>query len=127
MKHQESKLQQACVRWFRYEYPQFRGLLFAIPNGGRRSKIEAGIMSAEGVTPGIPDLQLAVPRGGYHGKFIEMKIKGNGNSEKQSDIQKRLAEQGYHVSVCYSVEQFIQQVNEYINATVTGIPGTRRP
>ena len=31
-------------------------MLFAVPNGGGRSRIEAGIMKAEGVTAGVSDL-----------------------------------------------------------------------
>lgn len=43
--HEESRIQQACVRWFRMQYPRFARLLIAVPNGGGRSKIEAAIIS----------------------------------------------------------------------------------
>ena len=59
--HNESRLQAACVRWFRYQYPNL--LIFAIPNGGRRNEVEAKIMKEEGVLPGIADLELLLPDG----------------------------------------------------------------
>src|ERR1035437_6995466 len=83
-KHEESALQKTCVKWFRYAYPQFKGCLFAIPNGGKRGVIEASIMKSEGVLAGVSDLQLMIPRKEFHAFFIEMKTaKG-----KQSDNQK---------------------------------------
>ena len=36
--------------------PQVRGLLFSVPNGGTRNKIEAMKMKATGLTAGIPDM-----------------------------------------------------------------------
>jgi hypothetical protein len=34
-KHDESALQTACVRWFRFSYPKLALLLFSIPNGAK--------------------------------------------------------------------------------------------
>ena len=70
---------QSCV------YPEL-GLLFHIPNGGSRSKAEAGRFKAEGVKAGVPDLFLPVPRGEYHGLFIELKRRQGGRvSDEQKD------------------------------------------
>lgn len=63
MYHEESQIQRACVRWFGLQHRELDGLLFAVPNGGRRGKVEAAIMKAEGVYPGVADLLLLVPRG----------------------------------------------------------------
>ena len=51
MRHLESKLQQAMVKWFRLRHPDL--MLFHIPNGGKRSPITAKILKAEGVLPGV--------------------------------------------------------------------------
>lgn len=56
MTHAESILQRNCVTWFRLQYRSLAGLLFAVPNGGGRSRVEASIMKAEGVTPGVGDI-----------------------------------------------------------------------
>ena len=36
----ENRIQQECYMWFHNTYPEYRGLLFAVPNGGARSAIE---------------------------------------------------------------------------------------
>lgn len=48
MKHEESRIQQACIKWFRLQYPKLALNLFAVPNGGARKRIEGAIMKAEG-------------------------------------------------------------------------------
>ena len=50
MKHLESNIQRAFVRWFRLQYPEYALNLTSVPNGGLRSKTEAAIMKAEGMT-----------------------------------------------------------------------------
>jgi len=131
--HRESKLQIACVNWFSAEYSHLKDLLLAIPNGGKRSKVEAGIMSAEGVKRGAPDLLLAVPFGGYPGLWIEMKVENGRVSEDQKRMQDRLVQQGYAVAVCWTLEEFMNDVNNYLtrkaneNRPRTIVPRPARP
>lgn len=73
MKHVESRLQIACVAWFRAQYASIWNLLFSVPNGGARSKTEGAILKAEGATRGVADLLLLVARGGFGALAIEMK------------------------------------------------------
>lgn len=71
----EDEEQIALFRWaamMEWKYPQLRRL-YHIPNGGKRTKAEAGIFKAMGVKSGVPDVHLPVARGGYHGLYIEMK------------------------------------------------------
>lgn len=80
--------------------PEMR-LLFAIPNGGARSKADAGKLKAEGVLAGVPDLMLPVARDGWHGLFIELKRpKGGTTSTEQSTMHRDLWDQGYCVVTC---------------------------
>ena len=109
-KHRESKLQQACVRWFRLQYPQY--LIVAIPNGGQRSAVEAAIMKAEGVTAGMPDLMIMV---NSHVFFIEMKYGKNKATDNQISIHKKLSSLGFEICICYSFDDFYKCVNTYIN------------
>ncbi len=44
------------VSWFRKNFPDY--LIFAIPNGGYRSKPEASRLKAEGVLAGVHDLYI---------------------------------------------------------------------
>lgn len=112
MKQLEHKLQCACVRWFRLQYPNV--LCFAIPNGGARSALTGAMLKAEGVVAGVPDLMIAVPKNGHAGLFVEMKVKPNRPSKEQVQVIKRLEDAGYKVAVCYSFDDFVNVVNDYL-------------
>lgn len=131
MKHEESKLQQACVKWFRLQYPNL--ILFAIPNGGKRGVVEASIMKGEGVTAGVADLFLAkakvhlfdnternsviehLPVILSYGCFIEMKVGKGKQTESQKEFEKKVTEQGYQYSVCRTFDEFKSTVETYLN------------
>ena len=49
----EHRLQAECVRTFSMRYPRLRGLLFAVPNGGKRDEVTAAKLNAEGVVSGV--------------------------------------------------------------------------
>lgn len=93
--HQE---QVEFVNWckkLRKTHHEFN-LLFAIPNGGSRNKLEASKLKLEGVEAGVPDLFLSVARHGKHGLYIEMKKrKGGALSPKQKKWRDMLKEEGY--------------------------------
>jgi hypothetical protein len=114
MRHIESNLQQSCVTWFRLQYPKLSWLLFAVPNGGGRRKVEAAIMRVEGVMPGVSDLLLLVPSCGFHALCIEMKTSTGRQSEAQKNWQKSVEEFGYLYVVCRSFEEFASAVNHYL-------------
>lgn len=101
---------------FRLEYPGLARLLFAIPNGGRRSQREAARLKDEGVQAGVPDLMLAVPVAPFHGLFIEMKrADGKGStSPEQRTQQELLARQGYRVETCCGYDEAWDTVAVYL-------------
>jgi hypothetical protein len=97
-------VEQICLfRWAANEcedYPELE-LMYHVPNGGSRNKIEAARLKAEGVKPGVPDIVLPVPRGGYHGLYIELKrIRGGKTSEEQKGWIEKLTKQGYYACIC---------------------------
>jgi hypothetical protein len=102
------------------QYPEVR-LLYAIPNGGYRAKATAVRLKAEGVREGVPDTHLPVARGAYHGLYIEMKVKGGRVRSSQSNWIYELRRQGYMVAVCWSKEQAIDVIEDYL-----GIPAGER-
>lgn len=114
MRHLESRIQQACVSWFRLQYPQLALLLFAVPNGGARRKIEGAIMKAEGTTRGISDLLLLFPAKHYHGLCVEMKTPKGRQQPSQKIWQERVEWAGYKYVICRSFESFIAEVNAYL-------------
>lgn len=112
MRQLEHKLQCACVRWLRLQYPNI--LCFAIPNGGARSALTGAMLKAEGVVAGVPDLMIAVPKNGHAGLFVEMKVKPNRPSREQKEIIIKLEDAGYKVAVCYTFDEFVKIVTEYL-------------
>jgi hypothetical protein len=114
MRHIESKIQIAAVRWFDYQYPALSKLLFAVPNGGTRNKREAGIMKAEGVRAGVADLILLTPRGGCGALCIEIKTETGRQSPEQKEWQKQAENAGNKYVVCRSVDEFIKTINNYL-------------
>ena len=95
-------------------YPELK-LMFHIPNGGKRSKAEAGRFRAEGVKSGVPDICLPVARCGYHGLFVELKrLHGNTTTKNQNTWLIDLREQGYAAAVAYGWEQAAQIITDYM-------------
>ena len=111
----EHALQVTCLRWLHFTYPQV--LCYAIPNGAYTTKSTARKLVAEGATAGMPDLCIPIARGGYHALYIEMK---NGKAGRLSDTQKemipRLQCYGNKVVVCRSLDEFIREVETYLNS-----------
>jgi hypothetical protein len=76
-----------------------RGLLVFVhvPNGGRRTRAEAGVLKAMGTTPGVSDLLIWLPGGGHF--QIELKA-GNGRlSAHQATWISRMNDMGIAVHV----------------------------
>lgn len=113
-RHLESKLQEACYRWFSYSYPEYKGLLFAVPNGGYRDIRTAQTLKKEGVVAGVSDLILFVPRGKHHALCIEMKVKGNYPTELQKEWAQKVTLQGYRYEVVYDFEKFTTLIDSYL-------------
>lgn len=122
IKRSEHSEQVAVIDWCNrnaHKYPEL-GLIFAIPNGGQRNKITAMKLKAEGVKAGIPDLFLPVPvlnhsaLNNHCGLFIEMKFGKNKPTAKQKEWLEKLREAGYFVAVCYSAEEAIAAIKDYL-------------
>ena len=114
MKHIESRLQIACVRWFRMQYPQFKLMLFSVPNGGKRTLMEAIIMKNEGVVAGVSDLISLVGRKGFNSLCIEMKNKTS-QTLNQKTWQINAEMNGNKYVVCKSFEDFRNEIESYLN------------
>lgn len=93
-------------------------MLYAIPNGGHRSKATAGKLRAEGVKAGVPDIHLPVPVGRNCGLWIEMKAGRNGVTPEQSDWIDALSAVGHACYVAYSW----QAARDLILAYLDGAP-----
>ena len=110
----ESQLQQNCIQWFRFQYPKYGRLLFAVPNGHKRNIVTAVKLKKEGVVAGVSDLILLVPNKTYHGLCIEMKMGKGKQTELQKEFQSDVEQMGYKYYVCRTLEEFINLINNYI-------------
>lgn len=115
MTQDEHILQAACVQWFRLQYRHLAPLLFAVPNGGARSKATAGKLKAEGVVPGVADLLLLVHNGTSHGLAIEMKTPRGRQSPEQKEWGLLVSAHGYRYEVCRSFDDFQAIIENYLN------------
>lgn len=116
MKQYEADEQRKLFQWIafiRTEHPE-ADLLFHIPNGGSRNKLEAANLKKQGVRAGVPDLFLPVARGKYHGLFIELKYGKNKTTLKQNEWLAKLNEQGYAAAVCYGCNEASQKILKYL-------------
>lgn len=80
----EEALQRSCIDFARVSVPHV--VVFAVPNGGKRTKAEAGTLKAMGVLAGVYDLCVLLRQGGVG--FIELKAPGKGTpSDRRSPEQ----------------------------------------
>ena len=112
---EEHRIQVACVRWFRCEYPEMRHQLFSVPNGGYRSPKTAAAMKEEGQLPGVSDLIFLRRSGTCGALLIEMKTPKGSQSDKQKEWQSLIEPAGYKYVVCHSLEEFQKEIEDYIN------------
>ncbi|MGL5064680.1 MAG: VRR-NUC domain-containing protein [Microcoleus sp.] len=91
--------------------------IYAIPNGEKRSPKTGAKLKRLGVKAGIPDLFLSVAAQGFHGLYIEMKKKGGRISDDQKIQIQILKLEGYRVEVCWSKEEAIAVICDYLEIT----------
>lgn len=114
MRDEEHRLQVACVRWFRLQYPQLAPLLFAVPNGGRRDASTGARLREEGVTAGVADLILMKPSAQSHALCIEMKTPKGRQQESQKAWERAVTAEGYRYEVVRSLDEFMATVARYL-------------
>ena len=112
----EANEQAALFSWAKFvkgKYPEI-SLLYHIPNGGSRNRLEAANLKRQGVKAGVPDLCLPVARGRYHGLYIEMKFGSNKTSDNQDNWLKALRGQDYCAVVCYGWQEAAETIIKYL-------------
>lgn len=112
----EHEEQAALLQWWELAAPkEIKPLLFAIPNGGLRSKATAARLRAEGVRAGVPDLFLAVTTPGYAGLWLELKRGAGGKvSAAQKEMLELLRGQGYEALVCRGADEARAAIMKYL-------------
>lgn len=126
--YSEDNVQEFCIKSFNTspKYKKYRGILFAVPNGGIRHASTARRLKAQGVVAGVSDLILLTPRGGYGALCIEMKrpqirdyqnrlIQSKGTQSKSQITWQRIAEihKNKYV-ICHSWKEMEKAIDEYL-------------
>lgn len=124
MRQLESMEQQRLFTWWRLEGCKAYGLppcmLFAIPNGGKRSLKTAMQLKREGVQPGVPDIFLAVPARHHYGLFVELKrpkspgVRAGSPSKAQREVMASLIASGYGCVVAYGATEARNVIERYL-------------
>jgi len=99
----EDALQQKCIFWFHNEFPDLRGLLFAVPNGGTRNAREGQKLKRTGVVAGVSDLILLYDN---YAILLEAKTETGVQSKKQKDWQEKVENQGLDYYLFRSLKEF---------------------
>lgn len=122
----ESAEQQALFAWWHAVGHLLApgALLFAIPNGGKRTASNAARLKREGVLAGIPDIMLAWPAHGYHGLFVEMKRAQKSRATTTSHQKAAMATleaAGYRCLVAYGFREAMAAIEAYLSGAPEGV------
>lgn len=105
--------QATFVAWFRQTYPSVR--IFAIPNGGSRSRTQGAKLKLEGVSPGVPDLFIPA-----WNLWVEMKRSVGGRlSAEQKDWISYLQDVGHCAIVCAGCSDAQEKVRQFEKGSVS--------
>jgi hypothetical protein len=130
MKYIESYIQQECLKYFKYQYPEFKYeyidekkrahlccLLVKNCNEGDKSDTKRMIEFAEGLTPGVADMSLKAPSWDhkYHGLEIEFKKPGGKQTQSQLAYEKHVTRTGYKYILIDSFDKFKKELKTYLN------------
>ncbi len=109
----EDNIQASIVKWFTNNYclkfhnPQC--CIFAVPNGGKRNKIEAMKMISTGTLAGVSDLIVIIPNKVI---FVEIKTKKGIQSDKQKEFENTVSKLGFKYKIIRSLNDFIDLINK---------------
>lgn len=112
---EEADIQSDFFKQVELFFPQIPDkLLFAVPNGGSRNKLEAINLKRQGVKAGISDTILLIPKGGFASLCMEFKTKTGKQSEEQKEFQRQAEMCGSKYVIVRSVKDAIDEMKEYL-------------
>lgn len=95
--------------------------IFSIPNAQRlsfldRKKAVIAMVKLKktGLKAGVPDLFIPMVKNGYSGMFLELKTTKGRLTSRQKEWLGILSENGYYAICCYSLDEAITQINQYL-------------
>ena len=112
----EDEEQIAFINWFKSKYKDY--LIFSVPNGGSRNKVEASKLKKTGLLSGIPDLIILMPN--REVLFLEMKRQKGGVLSLVQKVVINLVEKlGFTVLIGYGFLDAKSKFENYLLQKVT--------
>lgn len=111
----EHSIQTTFFKILDIQYKDIYPYIFAIPNGGKRDLITAKRLKDEGVKKGVSDVFVSIPSNGKSGLYIEFKRPKGIVTDFQKEFMERMLKNGYHCVVCFSPDEAIQEIKDYLN------------
>lgn len=113
MKISEDDIQKTVMQWVRLQ--GLGGVVFHIPNQGKRSMRYGKQLKDMGMRPGVSDLFIARSSGKYHGAWIELKSATGRITPEQKHFLSDMQEEGYFTAICWSIEDAIATIKNYFS------------
>lgn len=88
--------------------------VYAVPNGGYRTKKTGAVLKAEGVKRGVPDIHCFVAIPPFNSLYVELKTEIGTLSPDQEAVIKLLRMEGHKVVICRSEKSVIEQILKYL-------------
>ena len=108
----EETLQIKVFVWFNNTYPDYRGLLFHVPNGGTRKGFEAKRFQLMGLVPGVADLL------GFIGVPFALELKKPDGSNNQSAAQTKWEAKWKSQGHQYVTMNDFEEIKEFLTKKV---------
>jgi len=105
----ETQLQRAIVQHYRARATPGT-FMFAVPNGGLRSRIEASIMKATGTVAGVPDT-IWIRDGKIYG--LEIKTADGKPTKAQPDTIAAMEAAGAYCCIAYGLDRALQRLETW--------------
>lgn len=113
--HEEADIQADFFNKLKLFFPTLPDkLVFAVPSGGSRHKLEAINLKRQGVKSGISDVILLIPKKGFASLCIEFKTEKGKQSDEQKEFQRQAEMCGNKYVIVRSVGSAIETVKEYL-------------
>jgi hypothetical protein len=114
----EDCLQADCWQWLWKEHPETRRCCWHVPNGKKRSKVEAAQLKAMGVLAGVHDIHFYWQSQYY---IMELKVLGNQLTEPQELYRDAMLAQG---AIFYEIRT-LEKFKEVITTILTQSPESK--
>lgn len=96
-----------------------------VPNGGARSKGEAGKLKAMGVRKGVSDVTCPFASGPFKGFACELKAPKGRCTPEQSDFLDKSKADGWLTGVCFSLDEFVAMAQSFLGVAAGSLVPSR--